>query len=303
MIAFAETLLSLSSRSHNRPQLIEARVPTALCILVLSTLAAIYPDTIPIVISTAEALVAPDRAASSRAQPAEPTSSGFIASHPHFKKSALHHISGIISQSLNALSYFLDDEFTITASGSGLNNPAVPPLVEMLCHRHMMTAFNFALGSLSARKEARLACLRVVSCLSEWSASIDALMESRFSDGLLRICSSDEDAALSTTSHSAAHPQSHHHSTAAGGGLKIPTLERESTGGSSIHSVSIRMGFDDDQEETISACYILVPRHKCLIIGFLTFLLFTTQCLGKHVSVKVRVCGAALQTRPPVNYA
>ena len=50
--AFSETLLSLSSRSHNRPQLTEAKVPTALCVLVLSTLTSVKKD-IPIVIAAA----------------------------------------------------------------------------------------------------------------------------------------------------------------------------------------------------------------------------------------------------------
>jgi hypothetical protein len=36
--AFTEVLLSLSSRSHNRPQLSDAKVPIALCVLILSTL-------------------------------------------------------------------------------------------------------------------------------------------------------------------------------------------------------------------------------------------------------------------------
>jgi hypothetical protein len=46
--SFAQTLQSLSSRSHNRPQLSEAKVPTALCLLLLSTLSAVTKD-IPIV--------------------------------------------------------------------------------------------------------------------------------------------------------------------------------------------------------------------------------------------------------------
>lgn len=144
-------------------------------------------------------------------------------------REALYNIVCILANCFNALSYYLDDEFS---AGSSPTGGSAPSLVEILCHRHLVFSLNYTLVQLSSKSEARLACLRVLSCLSEWRLSIDALMGSDIAVELVRICADDSEAVLSAHS-----------------GLRPPLFERSSTGGTSIASGPRHAAPEDDTEE------------------------------------------------------
>lgn len=139
-------------------------------------------------------------------------------------REALYNIVSILANCFNALSYYLDDDFSAGSAPTGL--------VEILCHRHMVFSLNYTLVQLSSKSEARLACLRVLSCLSEWRVSIDALMNSDIAVELVRICADDSEAVLSANS-----------------GMRPPAFERSSTGGTSIASGPRHAPPEDDAEE------------------------------------------------------
>jgi hypothetical protein len=153
----------------------------------------------------------------------------------------LQHIVSIVASCLNALSYYLDDEMT----GVSATNVTTPALVEILCNKHMIACLSYTLTRLSANnsREARLACLRVVACLSEWPASIDAMMQSDIAAELIKTCREDTDAVHSENSFQI---------------LKPPgPIDRQTSLGSSILSFPMRTTFDDDTENLIIAVYAL----------------------------------------------
>jgi hypothetical protein len=118
--------------------------------------------------------------------------------------------SSIISSSLDALAFFLNDAATYAALAASLQeyyissdltstrDPSQPSsphdilLVERTSSRNFVDAIRFII-SLAPRSHVRLSCLRIVSILTEWHHSLKAVAESDVIYALVKICwDSDE---------------------------------------------------------------------------------------------------------------
>lgn len=182
----------------------------------------------------------------------------------------------------------LDDEFSSAEGATPMPRSfATPPIVELLCHPLNILALSYTLSTLHTVAksrgsfDARLACLRAVSCLSEWAVAVDAMSKSDIFTELLRICADDADAAQSTAS-APVFRQSSGHVPA-----NTSPVPGSSIAGSAIPIPTRALAADEESEVIITACYSLA--NICQASTEYSELLFQKDLLS--IMLELTTCG------------